>query len=58
MNENQNERIDNLEVKIDQILEKMTNIETMVDKVIAEVKPTIDELMSSQLFRMLGMKKK
>lgn len=44
--------------KIDLILEKMVKVEAMVEKVIAEVKPTIDELMDSSLMKMLGMKKK
>jgi hypothetical protein len=52
------ERIDAIEAKVDLVLDKMTNVETMVAKVIAEVKPTIDELMNSSLFKMLGMKKK
>jgi signal transduction histidine kinase len=45
------------EEKIDLILEKMVRVEAMVEKVISEVKPTIDELMDSSLFKMLGMKK-
>jgi hypothetical protein len=44
--------------KIDLILEKIEKTEAMVTKIVEEVKPTIDELMNSSLFKMLGMKKK
>lgn len=47
-----------IEMKLDQILEKISATEAMVEKVVMEVKPTIDELMNSSLFKMLGMKKK
>lgn len=50
-----NERI---EEKLDSILEKMEKIESLVVKVVEEVKPTIDELMNSKLISMLGIGKK
>lgn len=52
------ERLIRLESTVARILDKMDNVEAMVGNIIAEVKPTIDELMNSQLFKMLGMKKK
>jgi len=49
---------DRIERKLDEVLEKMAKVEDMTAKVIEEVKPTIDELMNSQLVKMLGMGKK
>ena len=51
-------RLDRIETTLMQILEKMSSTEAMVEKVVAEVKPTIDELMQSKLFQMLNMGKK
>lgn len=47
-----------IEQKLDEVLKTMARTEQMVEKVVDEVKPTIDDLMSSNLFKMLGMKKK
>jgi hypothetical protein len=46
------------EQKLDLILLKISQTEAMVTKIIEEVKPTLDELMGSQLFKMIGMGKK
>lgn len=50
--------VDRIEKGVNIILSAMDRTEQMVGKIIEEVKPTIDELMNSQLFKMLGMKKK
>lgn len=50
-------RIKRLEERVELILEKMEKVETLVTKIVDEVKPTIDELMQSSLFKMLGMKR-
>lgn len=52
--DNRNTRI---EQKLDLVIEKMSSVEEMTAKVIAEVKPTLDELMNSSLIKMLGIKK-
>lgn len=48
-----NERFDKLEKKIDNITITLSAILTKVDLVVAEVKPTIDELMKSPLLKMV-----
>lgn len=53
-----NERLDLLLAEVIAIRERMDKTEAMVAGVVEEVKPTIDELMNSSLFKMLGMKKK
>jgi hypothetical protein len=40
------------------IRDRMDKTEALIAGVVDEVKPTIDELMQSSLFKMLGMKKK
>jgi hypothetical protein len=52
------EKLDAILAKVTRIEERMDSTESMVAKVVEEVKPTIDELMNSSLFKMLGMKKK
>lgn len=47
-----------IEDKLDRVLSTMKNTETLIQKVVAEVKPTIDELMNSSFFKMLSMGKK
>jgi hypothetical protein len=44
--------------EVREIRERMDNVEAMTVKVIAEVKPTLDEVMNSSFMKMLGMKKK
>jgi len=47
-----------IEDKLDRVLSTMENTESLIQKVVAEVKPTIDELMNSSFFKMLSMGKK
>lgn len=54
MEETQNDRI---ERKLDEVLDKMSNVEKLTADVIEQVKPTLDELMNSSLIKMLGIKK-
>lgn len=44
--------------EVREIKTRMDNVETMTSQVIADVKPTLDELMNSSFMKMLGMKKK
>lgn len=44
--------------RIKRIEDDMAQIKAMVTKVIGEVKPTLDELMNSSVFKMLGLKAK
>jgi hypothetical protein len=50
--------VQRIERGVNIIIGAIDRTEQMVGKIIEEVKPTIDELMNSQLFKMLGMKKK
>jgi hypothetical protein len=52
------ERLTDVEADIKEILKTMKATEALITKIIEEVKPTVDELMNSSLFKMLGMKKK
>lgn len=47
-----------IDAKLDNVVARMNSCETMVSRVVDEVKPTIDELMSSNLVKMLGLKKR
>jgi archaellum component FlaC len=47
-----------LREEVRQIRERMDKIEEMTTQVIADVKPTLDEVMQSSFMKMLGMKKK
>ncbi len=55
---NEQTQLDRIEEKLDQMLSNTANVQTLVEKVVAEVKPTLDALMQSSLFKMLGMKGK
>ena len=51
-------RLHTLELEIRKVTESMASIESMVRMVVAEVKPTLDSLMSNPMLRMaLGIKK-
>lgn len=50
--------LQNILDEVREIKTRMDNVEKMTTDVIAEIKPTLDELMNSSLFKMLGMKKK
>lgn len=52
------EKLDKIDQQQQAILESMTAIENMVRTVVAEVKPTLDSLMSNPMLRMaLGIKR-
>jgi hypothetical protein len=51
-------RLIEIDEKLDRVLTKMDNVETITVKVIEEIKPTLDELMNSSLVKMLSVGKK
>ena len=52
------DRMERIEAKLDRVLSTMENTESLIQKVVAEVKPAIDEFMNSSFFKMLNMGKK
>lgn len=44
--------------EVRELRERMDKVELMTTQVIADIKPTLDELMNSSFMKMLGMKKK
>lgn len=50
-------QLDRIESLLTDVLRRMDSTEKAIQGIIAEVKPTIDELLNSGLGRMLGIKK-
>lgn len=51
---NENERLSEIERKIDAILTHIAIADEMIETVVTEVKPALDQLMSSPVFRMIA----
>lgn len=52
------ERLDRVEKRLDEILEIMGRTQVIVEKVAAEVMPTLQAALDSPMLKMLGMRKK
>lgn len=50
-------RLNSIEKKVDDVLDKSGKVETIAQKVAEQVKPTLDALMNSPIIKMLGVKK-
>lgn len=50
------ERLEDVELALDAVIDRIDNALNLIEKVIGEVKPTIDKLMQSPIIKMMGIK--